>query len=212
MPEINLPTKATQDLIKTGVDTINTKVGTNADAGGTTTLFARLKQIYDYLVSNLSTTRASKIDNLDATISSRASQASLDSLVGGTRWEEKVPNFYNFYGAGILFTASQSIDIATLTGPFILTDLNFYQNTPKMGLILVIDGVAKPLYYSGPGETALIPALAGSNSQSNSTASATILKISAPIAVNTSLIFRLVNLNSVGSESSTHVINATYHT
>lgn len=92
MPEISLPTKATQDLIKTEtdkiaskasqttVDTINTKAGTNADAGGTTTLFARLKQIYDYLVSNLSSTRASKIDNLDTTITSRAAQTTANTI------------------------------------------------------------------------------------------------------------------------------------
>ena len=56
---------------KQTLDTVNTKVGTNTDAAGTTTIFARLKQIYDYLTGNLSSTRAAKIDNLDVTISSR---------------------------------------------------------------------------------------------------------------------------------------------
>ncbi len=57
---------------KQTLDTVNTKVGENTNAAGTTTLFARLKQIYDYLTGNLSSTRVAKIDNLDATISSRA--------------------------------------------------------------------------------------------------------------------------------------------
>ncbi len=57
-------TEENQEIIKT-------RIGQNTDATGTTTLFARLKQIYDYLASNLSSTRAAKIDNLDATISSR---------------------------------------------------------------------------------------------------------------------------------------------
>lgn len=60
---------------KTTLDAVNAKAGTNTDAAGTTTLFARLKQIYDYLTGNLSSTRAAKIDNLNATVSSRADGA-----------------------------------------------------------------------------------------------------------------------------------------
>ncbi len=68
MPQIGIADKTT-------LDAVNTKAGTNTDAAGTTTLFARLKQIYDYLTGNLSSTRAAKIDNLDAAISSRATAA-----------------------------------------------------------------------------------------------------------------------------------------
>lgn len=55
-------------------------IGANTDAAGTITVFARLKQIYDYLASVLSSTRAAKIDSIDATVSSRASQASVNTI------------------------------------------------------------------------------------------------------------------------------------
>lgn len=54
------------------VSQINSKMGANTDASGTATLFARLRQIYEYLTANLSSARVSKIDNLDTTMSSRA--------------------------------------------------------------------------------------------------------------------------------------------
>ncbi|SNT18781.1 hypothetical protein SAMN05446037_104925 [Anaerovirgula multivorans] len=79
MPEIFIAKEDTSQEIKTTANTINTKVGTNTDVAGTTTLFARLKQIYDYcvgtiysyLTTNMSSTRMSKVDNLDTTVSSR---------------------------------------------------------------------------------------------------------------------------------------------
>lgn len=40
---------------KPTLDSVNTKVGTNADVAGTTTVFARLKQIYDYLAGTILT-------------------------------------------------------------------------------------------------------------------------------------------------------------
>ena len=75
---------------KTTLDDVNAKTGTNTDAAGTTTLFARLKQIYDYLTGNLSTTRAAKIDNLNATISSRATASSV--WTNGTRTLTSMPS------------------------------------------------------------------------------------------------------------------------
>ncbi len=53
MPQIGIADKQTLDNTKTVVDTINTKVGTNADVAGTTTVFARVKQIYEYMVNTL---------------------------------------------------------------------------------------------------------------------------------------------------------------
>ncbi|MTI56167.1 hypothetical protein [Geosporobacter ferrireducens] len=66
--------------VSEAVGQINNKIGTNTDAGGTLTVFARLKQIYDHLASVLSSSRAAKIDNLDTIVSSRASQTSLDNV------------------------------------------------------------------------------------------------------------------------------------
>lgn len=43
-------------------------------------LSGRLKAVYDYLVANLSTTRAAKIDNLDAAMSTRAAAATALSI------------------------------------------------------------------------------------------------------------------------------------
>ncbi len=54
--------------------------GANTDTAGTTTLFARLKQIYDYLSTNWTTARAAKVDNLDTTVSSRATQSGVDTV------------------------------------------------------------------------------------------------------------------------------------
>lgn len=96
---IEIATKAMQDLIKAGVDAIsskvdvntstrqaswgadagtkidieeiNTKVGLNTNGAGTTTVFARLNQIYTHLSTYLSSARAAKIDNLDVVISGR---------------------------------------------------------------------------------------------------------------------------------------------
>lgn len=94
--EIFIADKATLDAVKTDtelikgyVDTaettlgaVNTKIGANADAAGTTTVFARLRQIYEYLTTNLATARAAKIENLDAAISTRAAASSLTTLDG----------------------------------------------------------------------------------------------------------------------------------
>ena len=102
MPQIGIADKTTQDninikvstiettanTINTNVNSINSKVGTNSDVAGTTTLFARLRQIYEYcvntiysyLTTNMSSARMAKIDNLDTTVSSR--QASWGAVAG----------------------------------------------------------------------------------------------------------------------------------
>lgn len=46
MPQLPIADKAT-------LDAVNAKAGANTDPAGNTTLFARLKQIYDYLTGNL---------------------------------------------------------------------------------------------------------------------------------------------------------------
>lgn len=211
MPEINLPTKATQDLIKTETDKIASKAS-QVSVDAVITAVDSINADVDTTVSSRQVQVLSQVqaDRLDATISSRASQASLDSLVGGTRWEDKAPNFYNIYGGGVSIPASGSLDVATLTGTFILTHLDLYQNNSKVGLALVVDGVEKPLYFDN-SPTASIPTLAGANSQNNGATAATIVKINAPITVNASLILRLVNLDSV-SQNSLYVFNAIYHT
>ncbi len=54
---------------KQTLDAVNAKAGANTDVAGTNTLFARLKQIYDYLAGNL-----------NATVSSRATQTTADTI------------------------------------------------------------------------------------------------------------------------------------
>ncbi|SCY93109.1 hypothetical protein [Alkaliphilus peptidifermentans] len=71
MPQVTLPNKQQVEAVKNDIGSINTKVGTNTDVGGNTTLFARLRQIYEYLTANMSSTRMSKVDSIDNTISSR---------------------------------------------------------------------------------------------------------------------------------------------
>ena len=63
--------------LKTDVSGVNTKIGANTDAADTTTIFARLNQIYTHLTTYLSSTIASRID---AAISSR--QASWGAVAG----------------------------------------------------------------------------------------------------------------------------------
>ena len=65
---------------KATLDAANTKLGTNADVAGTTTIFARLKQIYDHIASYMSSTRMAKVDNLDVLLSTRASSTALTAL------------------------------------------------------------------------------------------------------------------------------------
>lgn len=65
----------------TNINTLNTKVGVNNDAAGTTTVFARLKQIYDYLAGTILTAingrqanwgaTSTHAERIDANISSR---------------------------------------------------------------------------------------------------------------------------------------------
>jgi len=55
MPEIHIAKETTSQEIKTSVNTVNTKVGVNTDVAGTATIFARLKQIYDYLAGTILT-------------------------------------------------------------------------------------------------------------------------------------------------------------
>lgn len=72
--KIFLADKPTLDSVKTTIETVNTKVGTNVDASGTGSLFAWFKRVYDYVVTikavvdglatNLTAGRAGKLDNI----------------------------------------------------------------------------------------------------------------------------------------------------
>jgi hypothetical protein len=72
---VKMPDKAT-------LDKINVTVGASTDTESSTgvTLFARVKYLCSMFISHWTSARATKIDNLDATISSRATQASITSL------------------------------------------------------------------------------------------------------------------------------------
>lgn len=56
-------TSTTVNAIKTKTDSTDLSIGKNTDASGTTTVFARLKQAYDYLSTNITPARAAALDS-----------------------------------------------------------------------------------------------------------------------------------------------------
>lgn len=58
---------------KPTLDIVNTKIGNNTDMAGTSTLFSRVRQIYEYMVNIM-------MNRIDATVSSRASQTSVNTV------------------------------------------------------------------------------------------------------------------------------------
>jgi len=66
-------TKANVDTVKSNVSTMYGRFGSSTTASGTTTLFGYLRRIYEYMTSYMSSTRMSKVDRLDTTVSSRLS-------------------------------------------------------------------------------------------------------------------------------------------
>lgn len=119
MPEISLPTKATQDLIKTETDKIASKSSqTSVDAVKTDT--AAIKATTD---ASLDTTISSRQANagltathagrIDTNIGSRASQASLDALNTGTDFS----NFRSFFGMGVPDTGGLLQTVFSITAP-----------------------------------------------------------------------------------------------
>jgi hypothetical protein len=123
MPEISLPTKATQDLIKTETDKITSKASqTSVDAVKLDT--GSIKATVDVGIDTpISSRQASwgattvHRDRIDTTISSRASQASLDALkspADGRNYKQfgaevqvnantlSLTTFYTITGAGYL--------------------------------------------------------------------------------------------------------------
>jgi hypothetical protein len=69
--------------VNTNISTLSTKIGTTTDAAGSTTagtIFAKLNAVLSYFTSTWTNGRATKIDNIDATVSSRATQASVNAL------------------------------------------------------------------------------------------------------------------------------------
>lgn len=137
---------------KTTLDAVNTKAGTNVDAAGTTTLFARLKQIYDYLTSNLSAARAAKIDAINTNVGSNADAASatgsvhakvkdvknkLNSMVSSVDWSNKN---YQLGGAVNSTEPLGTYTVLSISGSGYLTGLsNICGNVDPV--ILIIDGV-----------------------------------------------------------------------
>jgi hypothetical protein len=70
------------DSIKTTSSTISTNIGSDSDASGSKgkTLFSLLKYAVSMFVSHFTSSRAAKLDNLDAKVSTRAAQSAVDTL------------------------------------------------------------------------------------------------------------------------------------
>ncbi|AOT70695.1 hypothetical protein [Geosporobacter ferrireducens] len=121
MPQIQIADKTT-------LDSVNTKVGTNVDTSGTVTVFARLKQIYDYLTTNLSTTRASKIDVIDTVnttvntvntnVSSINSKVGTNIDVAGTTTVfGRLKQIYDYMSTNLTTTRIGKLDLIGVTNP-----------------------------------------------------------------------------------------------
>jgi hypothetical protein len=156
MPEISLPTKATQDLIKGDTDLIKAyvdelegRMGINTNAAGTTTLFARLAQIAAYVDTLESDTSLIKgyTDTLEANVGSDANAASASGSVhakikelrnqvlagGGTDWQAKTPRITN------INTQTVSTTVIDITGSGILVSIAREFDLAILNVIL--DGV-----------------------------------------------------------------------
>ncbi len=75
-----LQTTATN--INTKTDEINTKLGTSGDISGSneTTLFSLIKHLVSMFTSYFTSDRAGKLDNLDVSVSTRATQTSINEV------------------------------------------------------------------------------------------------------------------------------------
>ena len=104
MPEILLPTKAQ-------VETIDTKVGTNADVAGTTTLFGRLKQSYDNIstiITNIGTVITNVGSNADASSATGSVHAKLKDIKANGGVAIDVTNCIPFHVEGYMNVAATS--------------------------------------------------------------------------------------------------------
>lgn len=138
MPNLSIADKAT-------LDAINTKAGTNTDGAGTTTIFARLKQIYDYLTGNLSSTRAAKIDNLDVTISSRApASTALSTATWTATRAAKLDSLDRLQAQSVRLIASDTVRAQSLTERNIqASDGYYYYSSTRKSFYVPYSGIVR---------------------------------------------------------------------
>ncbi len=174
MPQLPIADKTTLDIVKINVDTantninsVNTKTGTNTDASGETTLFARLKQIYDYLTTMASTalststwtsTRAAKLDLVGIANPTTSDKTTIMNylrlLESNSVIQPTKPRNAEFSAATI--TANTWYTVLDITsGQGILSRLSGYTNmngNHNFDFEITIDGViqntTKPTYSS----------------------------------------------------------------
>ena len=142
MPEILLPTK-------TQVETLDTKVGTNADAGGTTTLFARLKQMYDNIVTNLGS-------NADASSATGSVHAKLKDIKANGGVAIDISNcipFVREQTAKLVVADNTYETLLSITGKGFLSKAILWNeiNTSPIRIRITIDGIVV-LWVEGNGQ------------------------------------------------------------
>ena len=142
MPEILLPTK-------TQVETLDTKVGTNADAGGTTTLFARLKQMYDNIVTNLGS-------NADASSATGSVHAKLKDIKENGGVAVDISNcipFVREQTAKLVVADNTYETLLSITGKGFLSKAILWNetNTSLIRIRITIDGIVV-LWVEGGGQ------------------------------------------------------------
>ena len=131
MPEILLPTK-------TQVETLDTKVGTNVDVGGTITLFARAKQIYDNIVTNL----GSNADASSATGSVHAKLKDIKDNAGSAIDVTRCIPFTKESNVKTIVVANTYETLLSISGKGFLTEaiLQMIDTQVSYGIKITIDG------------------------------------------------------------------------
>lgn len=150
---------------KTTLDAINAKAGANTDAAGTTTLFARLKQIYDYLTGNLSSTvntiNTNVGSNADASSATGSVHAKIKDIKNSLPPQSSIKSVQRGFHSGNTDTNNITINISSVDPSkcFVLIDSSggYYNNMAYepvlVSLTATVLTVTASCYYTGSSYT-----------------------------------------------------------
>lgn len=164
---------------KPTLDGVNTKVGTNADLAGTTTVFARVRQIYEYMVNTLLTAingrqaswgavagTKTNIDNTATTVGTINTNVNTINTKIGASTDTGTTTLFGVIKQNQLMHPtkpryaqaschSSTIDVVNVTGSGILTSLSYEpgmsNSNPSASLVVIVDGVSNTVMSTSTG-------------------------------------------------------------
>ena len=142
---------------KPTLDAINSKVGTATDTGGSATggsLFAKINAFLSHLLTHWTPARAARLDSVDATVSSRESEASAASRYNTINANTGTNNTANANGTlsqkmSYVIAQAEDINVNAVNGSKHLTSRQSRPNVNTTGRVTILN-------VTGAGELELI--------------------------------------------------------